>query len=186
MSKENQRVAITKRMLKESIMSLLEKKRIDEISVVELCALSGINRTTFYRHYQTPHDVLLEMELDFVKELYAAVPHSQCIVDIKGNTVKLCQFIFERKETVKLFTQNNTDSNLIYIFQDFTSRFLTSRKILYKGHDMDADTFRLIQTLFSYGIYALIRQWIVDDVPVSPEKIAEIIVSTFEHDFSFL
>ncbi len=167
-------------------MALLEKKRIDEISVVELCTLSGINRTTFYRHYQTPHDVLLEMEHDFVKELYAAVPHSGCTIDVKGNTVKLCQFILERKDTVKRFMQNNTDSNLIHIFQYFTSLFFTSRKILYKGHDMDAETFQLIQTLFSYGIYALIRQWIVEDVPVSPEKIAGIITSTFEHDFSFL
>ncbi len=186
MSKENQRVVITKRMLKESLTALLEKKHIDEISVVELCALSEINRTTFYRHYQTPHDVLMEIELDFVKSLYEAIPHSGSVVDIKGNTVKLCQFIFERKDTVKLFMQNNTDSNLIRIFQDFTDRFLAFGKILYKGQDMDADTFRLMQTMFSYGIYALIRQWIVEDVPVPPKKIAGIIASTFEHDFSFM
>ncbi len=186
MSKENQRVVITKQILKESIMSLLEKKRIDEISIVELCTSSGINRTTFYRHYQTPHDVLMEVELDFVRGLYTAMLHSRRVVDFKDSAVELCQYIYERKDTVKLFMENNTDSDLTYIVQDFVSRLLTSRKILYKGRDMDADTFRLIQTMFSYGIYALIRQWIVEDVPVSPEKIAEIITGTFEHDFSFI
>ncbi len=67
MVKENQRVALSKRMLKEGLMALLKKKNIRKISVNELCETAEINRTTFYRHYQTPHDVLIDIELDFAK-----------------------------------------------------------------------------------------------------------------------
>ena len=67
MPKENQRVALSKRMLKEGLIKLLNKKNISKISINELCEIAEINRTTFYRHYQTPHDVLLEVEYDFIK-----------------------------------------------------------------------------------------------------------------------
>ena len=59
--KEDQRVALTKRLLQEGLLRLLEKKDIDSIHVSELCAESGINRATFYRHYKEPRDILRNM-----------------------------------------------------------------------------------------------------------------------------
>lgn len=50
MPKENQRIAITKGLLKESLLHLLKKKKIDRITITELCQESGINRSTFYRY----------------------------------------------------------------------------------------------------------------------------------------
>ncbi|MCC8090140.1 MAG: TetR/AcrR family transcriptional regulator, partial [Oscillospiraceae bacterium] len=60
--KENQRVMLTKRLLKDALIRLLNGKSIDEISVTELCRESGINRSTFYHHYGSPYDVLAERE----------------------------------------------------------------------------------------------------------------------------
>ena len=54
MTKEYQRVAISKRMLKEALLDLLKDKPIDAVTVSELCQMAQINRTTFYRHYETP------------------------------------------------------------------------------------------------------------------------------------
>ena len=49
--KGNQRIALTKRLLQEGLIRLLEKKPLDKNSVTELCGESGINQATFYRHY---------------------------------------------------------------------------------------------------------------------------------------
>ena len=54
--KENQRMVVTKRMLKEWLL-----RPLDNIHVNELCRESGINRATFYRHYETPQDVLVSL-----------------------------------------------------------------------------------------------------------------------------
>ena len=45
--KENQRIAVTKRMLQEGLLRLLRTQPIDKIKVTELCEESGINRATF-------------------------------------------------------------------------------------------------------------------------------------------
>ena len=45
---ENQRIRLSKTMLKNALIRLLANKSIDKITVYELCAEAQINRTTFY------------------------------------------------------------------------------------------------------------------------------------------
>ena len=67
--KENQRIALTKRLLKESLLQLMEEKNIQNITVSELCERSEINRSTFYNHYGCPADVLKEIEMNVIADL---------------------------------------------------------------------------------------------------------------------
>lgn len=94
MPKENQRVALSKRMLKDGVMKLLQEKHIDDISVIELCNVSEINRTTFYRHYQTPHDVLMDIELDFIWRFHEALMSSKEAHDLRAYITRMCQYIY--------------------------------------------------------------------------------------------
>lgn len=67
--KDDQRVALTKRLLQEGLLRLLEEKDIDSIHVSELCAESGINRATFYRHYNEPRDILRNMRQNLIRDV---------------------------------------------------------------------------------------------------------------------
>lgn len=58
---ENQRVRMTKRLLSDSLLYLMQTKPIDEISVSELCRQAQVNRTTFYKYYACPHDILKDI-----------------------------------------------------------------------------------------------------------------------------
>ena len=69
MEKENQRITLSKRLLKEALLRLLTRKQLDQITVSELCGEASINRATFYRHYGTPRDVLKDIEWDCSQEL---------------------------------------------------------------------------------------------------------------------
>ena len=66
---ENQRIRLTKRMLKEALAELLADKPIDRITVYELCSRAQINRTTFYKYYGSQFDLMEDMQSDFLKEL---------------------------------------------------------------------------------------------------------------------
>ena len=44
----------------EAFLALLEKKDFAYITVKELCAAAGVNRSTFYLHYETMGDLLRE------------------------------------------------------------------------------------------------------------------------------
>ena len=69
MEKENQRITISKRMLKEGLLRCLKHTEIDKLSISDLCRESGINRATFYHHYQLPKDVLSDIGWEHTLEI---------------------------------------------------------------------------------------------------------------------
>ncbi|CQR25263.1 TetR-like transcriptional regulator [Streptococcus varani] len=54
----------TKAAIKEALVSLLEEKNFEEISVSHITRLAGINRGTFYLHYLDKYDMADQMMLD--------------------------------------------------------------------------------------------------------------------------
>ena len=67
--KVNQRVMLSKRLLKESLIRQLKEESIYKISVRELCEQAGINRTTFYKYYGSPFDLLKDIEDDLLRSV---------------------------------------------------------------------------------------------------------------------
>lgn len=185
MSKENQRVAITKRMIKEGLLRLLEKRHISEISISELCQEAQINRTTFYRHYQTPGDVLLEIALDQVGTFSQHSALADHMDNLKEFVTQLCEFLYQRKDIVKIFIRNYTEPDFIGISQLLSQQFLGSRTVLYRGKAVDDDTLQLFNAFFSTGMYALISLWLTKDITKSPEEIADLICCSFNKEFTF-
>jgi len=50
----------TAEKMDEAFLSILEKKDLAYITVKEICAAAGVNRSTFYLHYETVADLLSE------------------------------------------------------------------------------------------------------------------------------
>ena len=66
---ETRRVRMTKRLMKDALLELLERKNLANISVKELCETADVHRTTFYLHYTDPSDLLREIEQDFLDQI---------------------------------------------------------------------------------------------------------------------
>lgn len=62
----------SKKALREALLSLIKTRPLKDVSVTEVCATAGLNRTTFYKYYGDCEDILLEIEkeqLDDYREL---------------------------------------------------------------------------------------------------------------------
>ena len=57
-NKEDLRVRRTKAALAEAFVKLLKEKKLDDITINELCDTAGIRRATFYKHYEDKFDFL--------------------------------------------------------------------------------------------------------------------------------
>ena len=62
MKNNDARVRYTQKVLKDSLLQLLEKKPINKITVKEVCELAELNRATFYAHYTDCFDLLESIE----------------------------------------------------------------------------------------------------------------------------
>lgn len=172
--KENQRIAVTKRMLKEGLLRLLEKKDLDKIRVNELCEESGINRATFYRHYEMPQDLLIELEKDFVQQMVPLNRKTQSLQDAKIQMEKACAYIYDHADIAKILFRCNTDADMKRRFDDVYRQFWELRKTEKQFAHMDDATAHVIIALLGGGCYCLIREWILADIPKTPKEIAAI------------
>ena len=65
----DKRINKSKQKLKEKYIELLFKKEPEEIKVKELCALSNINRSTFYERYGYLDALVSEIIEDEIKKI---------------------------------------------------------------------------------------------------------------------
>lgn len=63
------RVIKTKNLLHETLIKLLKNKTFNEITVVEICKLANINRSTFYAHYMNIDELFLDYFTHLMAEL---------------------------------------------------------------------------------------------------------------------
>lgn len=62
------RVRYTKMVLQQALLKILQTKHIDKVTIKELCQEAKVNRGTFYLHYSTPNDLLIEIEQQYIAE----------------------------------------------------------------------------------------------------------------------
>ena len=60
MNKADSKYFSTAARMDEALLALLEKKDLPYITVKEICQQAGVNRSTFYLHYETIGDLLAE------------------------------------------------------------------------------------------------------------------------------
>lgn len=180
MAELNQRVTVTKRMVKEGLIRLLGKKSLEKINITELCHEAGINRTTFYRYYKLPRDVLTEMQNEFFDETFKHFQKPLTVSDIEHFFVSL----YEHAKLVKLFFQYNSDTDWAEIFTNIFISF-PDRKMLKAFQNLDEDSARLLSAYLAGGAYFLARQWIMEDIPLQPQEVAAIALSTLDKDRIF-
>ena len=66
---ENRRVRMTKRMIQEAVLELLETTGPDKLTVTDVCQRADVNRSTFYAYYAEIRDVIREIEDDLLQRL---------------------------------------------------------------------------------------------------------------------
>ncbi|MGN0971128.1 MAG: TetR-like C-terminal domain-containing protein [Aristaeellaceae bacterium] len=176
MKKENQRVALTRRLLKESLLRLLADKDIQAITVTELCAEAQINRCTFYKHYGCTEDVLEDIERSVVADLEALwlCNGPQKDWTLNRRVAALCHYLREHAALMKLLCRNSdTDSG-------FANKVLNAAHVraLYElelSCVSDPESRQLFITFLANGTYHMVRQWLLEDSPKTPEEMGELV-----------
>ena len=170
----------------KALLSLLEKKTFEYITISEICEKAGVNRSTFYLHYENTRDLLKET-ISYILDSFT----SYFNVDAENITSRFANcdlqelnYINEKylypyllfiKENKRVFfavlSQPITfDSNIIFqrlfdnIFNPILDRFHYPR-----------DEQNYVMMFYLNGITAIITEWLKDDCKKSIEEISNII-----------
>lgn len=176
---ENQRVRLTKQLLREGLIALLAKKSIHKISVREICDQSQINRTTFYKYYGSPYDLLIDVEDSILVQIeaYLSVDDIRDMNDVLRLT-RIISFMDENIILCRLLINNAVGSR-------FPERLLQLPKIQRLLGDQIVNGYRNDEADYIYlfvvnGGYSMIKSWINKEERERPEKVAELLLHTAE------
>jgi len=173
--KDDQRNALTKRLLREGLLRLLSKTDLRKITVTQLCAESGINRATFYRHYEQPRNILNDLKCDIFQEVAALAEKNAS----EGGTQKwlesTCCYFYEHSDLLRILFKYRTDDEFVMFINDkFKEQYPELKS---KGYftEVDDDTMRLSAYYFAGGIYYILRQWLTEPINKTPQEVAVLI-----------
>ena len=104
------RVYKTRRNIKNTLLSLLEQKPLEDVTITELCGAAMINRKTFYRHYSAVNAVLADIENDLVEDFLRVMrdKDTSCLEAFK---ILDCiqEFVLKNKATLERITRLTPD-----------------------------------------------------------------------------
>ena len=165
----DRRIMITKRRLTNSLLDLMKKKSIYEITVLELCKEANINRTTFYKYYTDINDLVKKTEEDLLEELKSNIN------DIKRNylltyTNKTIEIISNNKEIyTRLLGENGDHLFLRRILNNVKEQSIEEwQKLLKKASSEDLNN---IYNFIVDGTIGIIENWIKNNCKQNPASL---------------
>lgn len=173
-TKTDRRVLYTKMFLKESLLELMKEKPIDKITPTELCRHANINRNTFYSHYYTTRDLLVEIEDEFSSQIIESLGGSLQETNTLDLLREVCRIVYEKKEFCKVLLSENGDAaflqNVILLGRDMIMQNWESM-----GVQLSEEKMEIVFSFIISGSVAIMRTWAAMDMRVSPNEIADLI-----------
>ena len=170
----------------KALLSLLEKKPFEYITISEICEVASVNRSTFYLHYENTADLLKEATTYVLDNFasYFSVDMESIATKYESCDLQELNFINEKylhpyllfiKENQRLFAAvlaqpTAFDSKAIFqrlfddVFHPILDRFHYPR-----------DEQHYVMMYYLNGITAIITEWLKEDCKKSIEDISEII-----------
>lgn len=171
--KENQRIALTKKLLQEGLLRLLDGKTLDNISVTELCRESGINRATFYNHYSSPQDLLIDIENRVTNQLKLIIANLKTAEDATNLLVHVCEFFQENAATILALNRSHADTKITRALYDLNLTYQTQLvKNSKYANQATPEGLHLIAVFFYTGSYNILLEWISKNLPFTPKEVA--------------
>lgn len=169
---ENKRILMTKRLLREALLESLKTKEMNQITIKEICDISQINRSTFYRHYNNTMEILDE----YLKEIYQII--LSCYQSIssgkeaQNSIYPVLDYIYHHKEQC-FFLQKK---DILDIFMNMIApTFYQNINEVFQHYKHSKAEQKYFPLLLINATEVIISEWITSETLETPEEITALI-----------
>ena len=159
-----------KQYIVESFLILLEKNTYDEITIGEITEKAGVNRSTYYRHFGSKEDIIVE----YYRTMLVSYMNTTSLPDAKAMErylFDLFTIMMKHKKELLLIHQSGHSYLLLKVFNEHFTQKGTSD----------------IHTMKSYyhsgGIFNCNLYWFEHEMNLSPKEMAVLAVQSFPLDY---
>jgi len=173
-TQNNKRKKESVETIEKVFANLIQKKRLSEISVTEICKLSKLNRTTFYANFLDVYDLADKFRLRMEEQLKEVYKEEYDKQENSNDFLKLFKHIKNNQLFYKTYFKLDTNSLPMYEYD------INLSKLLYNDEFIDYHI-----EFFKAGLNAVIKKWLDNDCKEAPEEIMHIIETEYKNKSIF-
>ena len=160
---------LTQRAIKTSFIKLLNERPLDKISVKDIVEDCGVNRNTFYYHFQD----IYALVADILEEEARKVLGTDHMTDQwQESFIQATQFAMENRRAVyhiyNSVNREKLEQYLLQISDDLMGKFVRAQAA---GLDVDEEDLQYITAFYKYAVAGIILDWLQNRMKDDPEYI---------------
>ena len=163
----------------EALLLLLEQKSYETITVKEICQRAGVNRSTFYLHYESMNDLLEEtigMINDRFKASLSSIPTedpSKVVLTSERYLRPYLNFIRENMRAYKVIHQKDHLFNSQKTFESFYQSIFSPALTHFGVSEKEK---KYVFAFYTQGTVAIIGKWLEDNCRDDTDMIIDLIM----------
>ncbi len=170
----------TKKVIADGFRSVMERKSFEKITIADITDQCGLNRQTFYYHFQDKYDLL-----NWILYTEVIMPFAEDL-NIDNWNEKLLQILSIVRDNSRFysnaFNAAHGDEFRQYLFNVITELFCDMTDRLVGDEPVNPNDKQFIAEFLSYGVTGSIIKWVRTGMKTSPEataKYIQIIINNF-------
>ncbi len=186
MNKSESKYFNTAKKMDEALISLLEEKAFEYITVSEICKKASVNRSTFYLHYENTVDLLAETARALLDNFmaYFNVDAKDMINKFKESSLDELNFISDKylhpylsyiKENRRVFTTVLSHSDMFGFNEIFQRLYENIFNPILERFDYPLADRKYAMMFYLNGITAVVTEWLKDGCKKTVKEISQII-----------
>ncbi len=192
MNRSESRYFSTAERMDEAFLKLLEKKDFAYISVKEICEQAGVNRSTFYLHYETIGDLLEECTQHIIRQFLDYMPQETIpfLEKIENSPVEelylvtpeyLTPYLNYIRDHMRIFRTTIEQARTLKMDEAYTAMMRHIFSPILERYQVPEEDRTLIMNFYIHGLIAVINDWIINGCEDSIEHIITVMQRCTAH-----
>ena len=171
MNKNESKYFNTAIKMDEALISLLDKKDFEYITIKEICDTAGVNRSTFYLHYDNTSDLLKETTRYIIDKHFAYYKIDKTRISLQFETCKredllfitdeyLVPYLTFIKDNQRLFKVSIKQFNSLSMDEVYGRMFEHVFNPILERFNVPQKERSYVIKFYLTGVFAVIMEWI--------------------------
>ena len=160
---------ITKKAIASGLKELTKKKNFDKITIQDITDICGLNRQTFYYHFQ---DIYALIEWIYLNEVTKAINDKKTYATWNQGFYQLFQYILENKSfVINTYRSIKHEDLEKYIYEGSYALLwgvVEEQSLGLQVNDRDK---KFITNFYKYSFAGILLDWICNGMKDDPQKI---------------
>ena len=159
---------MTKRLLTDSLKRLMAQKPLNKITIREITEGCGVNRQTFYYHFEDIYDLLRWM---YRQEALALLDQREGVVIWQDGLLQLFRYLEENREVCLCALHSVGHGHLRQFFRSEIYDIIYRTIDQMETDGLSEDEKAMLTNFYVSALAGMVESWLLGEIPCRPEEL---------------